>query len=119
MKKVTLIVVGAGLLAAGCGGGQDRVTTTSVAKKCDPNSKYVNMSSDEKTIDFLYRTGSEPAKAVYHCLLKETRAPASIENEVDETREIDGTQSADWNGWQMLWNYDGPSKSIAIQLGEA
>ncbi|CCW11109.1 hypothetical protein QLG13_08510 [Rhodococcus aetherivorans] len=119
MKKV-LVMTSAALLLAACGGSDnDRLTAKSVAETCDSESTYLELSSDEKTIEYNFRAGSETTEAIYHCLLEETGAPSSVDFRFMETRPIDGTQTADWDGWEMLWSYTGKSKGTMIQLSEA
>ena len=120
MMKQVLIVTGAALLLAGCGdGGEDRVTAESVAKKCDEGSSFLTLSSDNTTIEYNFRPGTEKTEAVYNCLLKETSAPSSVDFKIQETRPIDGTQSANWDGWEITWSYGGKSEGSRIHLSEA
>jgi hypothetical protein len=114
-------VAAAAAVACG-GGGSGRVTAESVFKKCNPPaSSYITLklSSDKKAIDYDFYAGTETAETVYNCLLKESGAPSSVDYRVKETRPIDGTQTAKWNGWEMYWNYSGKSKGCTIHLSEA
>lgn len=99
------------------GSGPLRVTAKDVATKCDSSSNYLTLSDDEKTIDFTYRPGREGSDAVYECLLEETNAPSSVDSRLGETRALDGMQHAEWDGWEMYWNYH-PDSGAPITLSE-
>lgn len=116
--KRTAIVLGTALalLLAACGESEDlRVTAKDVVDKCDSSSQ-LDLSSDEKSIEYDFRPGTESTEAIYNCLLKETSAPSSVDFEVQETRPVDGTKSTEWDGWKLLWSYDG--KSSRMQFSE-
>lgn len=119
MKKriVAMLALGPALLLPACG-GDDRVTAKSVAEKCDPEERYLTLLSDEKAIEFRFKPGSEEPEAVYQCLLEETGAPSSVDFKVMETRPIDGTQTAEWDGWEMTWSYEGKYEGSMIHLSE-
>lgn len=99
------------------GSGPLCVTAKDVATKCDSSSNYLTLSDDEKTIDFTYRPGREGSDAVYECLLEETNAPSSVDSRLGETRALDGMQHAEWDGWEMYWNYH-PDSGAPITLSE-
>ncbi|BBY92754.1 hypothetical protein MGALJ_24230 [Mycobacterium gallinarum] len=105
-------------LMTGCG-EDDRVTAESVYNKCKQDSSNIELSEDKKAIEYNFFAGTESAEAVYECLLKETHAPSNVDYQVKETRPIDGTQNADWEGWKMLWTYEGRGDGTRIHLSQA
>lgn len=107
-------------VAAGCGGdgGKARVTAEAVFKKCNQYS-YLQLSADKKAIEYPFQPGNEMTEAIYNCLLKESGAPSSVDFRVKETRPVDGTQTAKWDGWEMSWNYDAGSRVCRLHLSEA
>lgn len=118
MTKQVLVVASAALLLSACGGGDDRVTAASVAEKCDSDSSYLELSSDNKAIEYNFKPGTESTEAIYNCLLKETGAPSSVDYRFMETRPIDGTQTATWEGWELNWTYEGKYEGTRMHLSE-
>lgn len=121
MIKQVMVGVGAVLVLAACGGGSDDdgPNAESVMKKCDPDTTYLELSSDKTTIEYAFRPGTEETEAVYNCLLDESGAPSSVDFQIQETRPIDGAQNATWDGWEINWSYGGASEGSLIQLSEA
>ncbi|UGQ59883.1 hypothetical protein LSF60_10635 [Rhodococcus pyridinivorans] len=105
------------LLLVACG-GEERVTAASVVEQCDPESSYLELSSDEKAIEYNFHAGTEKAEAVYYCLWEKTGAPSSVDYRMMETRPIDGPQTASWDGWEVFWSYEGKSEGSTIHLSE-
>lgn len=114
MKRV-LILAGMALLLGACGEEPvDRVTAKELIEKCDPSASQLELGSDEVSLEYNFRPGSTATEDIYNCLLRETSAPSSIDYRVQETRPIDGTQNAEWDGWEMFWSYDGKSSRISL-----
>ncbi|MBY4570571.1 hypothetical protein ACN95_11150 [Gordonia sihwensis] len=97
--------------------GPSRVTASSVVAECDSSSSTLTLAEDGKTIEFTYHPDRSTSQAVYDCLLEQTKAPSSVDARVLGTRAIDGTQQADWEGWEMFWNYH-PDSGASITLSE-
>lgn len=112
--------VAVGGVVVGCGSGDNRATAESIFDKCQqgPSSNF-ELSPDKKAIDFKLFAGTESSEATYNCLLEETGAPSSVDYRMKETRPIDGTQEAEWQGWKMYWNYEGRGEGVTIHLSEA
>lgn len=114
LPKISLVVIALPLMAACDSAGRD--TAEAVAEKCGKDSSSLVLSEDKKSIEFQFYAGTESQEDIYNCLLKETGAPSSVDYRVKETRPIDGTQEADWDGWQMYWNYEGKGKGTRFHF---
>lgn len=119
-RLATLIAIVAAVSATAVACGGRSLTAESLAEKCDSaDYSRIDLSSDKKAIEFNFRPGTEEAEGVFNCLLEKSSAPSSVNYRVGETRGIDGTQEAEWDGWKMYWSYSGSSKSATIHLEEA
>lgn len=114
LNSISLVIFALPLMVA-CGGAGG-ATAEAVAKKCGKDSSSLDLSEDKKSIEFLFYAGTESQEDIYNCLLKETGAPSSVDYRVKETRPIDGTQDASWDGWQMYWNYEGKGKGTRFHF---
>lgn len=110
------------LLLVACSSSPDRVTAASVVEQCDGDADssyhYLELSSDEKSIEFDFKPGTEKTETIYYCMLDKSGAPSSVDYRIMETRPIDGTQSAAWEGWELYWSYEGKNKPTRIHLSE-
>ncbi|USI90399.1 hypothetical protein [Rhodococcus pyridinivorans] len=118
MKLRAMAFVPALILLAACSSEPDRVTAVSVAEQCDPESTYFDLSEDEKSIEFHFRPGTESSEVAYTCLLEKSGAPSSVDYRIMETRPIDGTQTAEWEGWELYWRYEGKGDGTPMHLSE-
>lgn len=120
VRRPAMSVIGAFALCSALSGcGDNRVTAESVFEKCDPGpSSNYELSSDKKSIEFKLYAGTESSETTYECLLKETAAPSSVDYRVKESRPIDGTQNADWDGWEMYWSYEGRGEGCTMHFSE-
>jgi len=77
-------------------------TCTSEVRAADS----ATLSADEESI--LYSTGKSVDSSdllMQRCLLRETGAPSAVERRIGNTRALDGTQEATWEGWTAFWTY--------------
>lgn len=118
MKLRAIACTPALILLAACSSGSDRVTAADVAEQCDPESSYLKLSADEKSINFDFDAGTEEYEAVYYCILEKSGAPDSVDYRIMETRPIDGTQNAEWEGWELNWRYAGKYDGTPMHLSE-
>jgi hypothetical protein len=52
------------------------------------------------------------------CVLRELDVPASVTAQMDQTRALDGMQSADWNGFTASWTYH-PDNGLDLIITES
>ena len=50
-----------------------------------------------------------------HCVLEELEAPDSVVSQMEQTRAMDGRQSAEWDGIEASWRYH-PDTGIDVLL---
>ena len=88
-------------IAGKCGNGTFKLMD-------DKNSISLSLkeSSSEEQFDFLW------------CILDEAGAPASIRFRMGNTRPMDGTQEADWDGWELFWSYEGKDEGMDVLLSK-
>ena len=125
-SSVALIVIGlviAGGIAAAVIAfvvGSDavsRTTAADVVAECDSSGLAIALGDDQKSLSFTYRPASESSNEIYRCVLDTVEAPSTVDARMGETRAIDGTQNAQWEGWEMFWNYH-PDSGAGITLSE-
>ena len=89
----------------------------SIAEKCG-NGTF-KLVDDNKSINLSVKESSSTAQfAFLGCLLDETGAPASVKFRMGNTRQMDGTQEADWDGWKIFWSYDGSDEEMDVLLSK-
>ncbi|OZE10088.1 hypothetical protein CH249_14390 [Rhodococcus sp. 05-2255-3B1] len=116
--RILIGLVPLALLVSACGGDPEpsRVTAQQIVDKCGPSST-LDMATDGTSLEYNFDPGTESTEAIYTCILTESSAPSNVDFQIKETRPIDGTQTAEWDGWKLLWSYDGDSSRM--QLSEA
>ena len=112
------LAVGA-MVLAGCGDdGPGRVTAEQVVQKCNNNYGSLTLSADKKSISYNFSPGTQTEEDRFKCVLKETGAPSSVETKIGNTRPMDGTQTAEWDGWELTWSYGGRGKGSDLLFEE-
>lgn len=88
-----------------------------IAEKCG-NGTF-KMVDDNSSIGLSVKESSSPAQFQFLvCLLDETGAPASVKFRMGNTRQMDGTQEEGWDGWKILWSYDGSDEEMEVLLSK-
>ena len=89
----------------------------SIAEKCG-NGTF-KLVDDNRSISFSVKESSSPAQFQFlGCLLDETGAPASVKFRMGNTRQMDGTQEANWDGWTIFWSFDGKDEEMSVLLSK-
>lgn len=88
-----------------------------LAEKCG-NGTY-KLTNDRKSISFSIKESSSKEQFDFsRCILTEAGIPESVRFRIGNTRAIDGTEEADWDGWELYWNYDLKTEEVQILLSK-
>ena len=102
---VSVAIVGYGLIAAG---GADMDTRFVDAKQeCAEHDEYVTVLDGGAGMS-IQGWGDESDGtdlATVACVLSELGVPESVVVRIDQTRALDGTQTAEWDGIAASWTY--------------
>ena len=89
----------------------------SIAENCGKGT--FRLVDDNKSINLTVNGSSSTDQFEFlSCLLDETGAPASVKFRMGNTRQMDGTQEADWEGWKIFWSYDGSDEEMSVLLSK-
>ncbi|QIK63850.1 hypothetical protein G7068_12095 [Leucobacter viscericola] len=76
------------------------------SKMCEAAPFGYDIIDDGDAVEFMGAAKSGGADSdVVFCILHELGAPQSIETKVGQTRSLDGTREAEWDGWKAQWTY--------------
>ena len=124
-RRVPLIAVGiatAAALVATNGRGQISLTTTaplaSAVRDCDlGDNPYVDVLDDNHTLT-IHGEGEETIGVHIDdmvCLLAQVGVTGAVVERMDQTRALDGTQTAEWDDYSASWTYH-PDDGLDILL---
>lgn len=71
-----------------------------------PGATAAALTTDEKSIQF--SSGAYPDSEDFEmleCMMEAAKAPSAVESRMNNTRALDGTQDAEWEGWSAFWTY--------------
>ena len=127
------------LTLAACGGGDapsakasatTATTTTATTEPDAPNTAFGDAAKECSIIDavaddgdsLIFDTEGEEdytghSYATVACVLVELDMPESVMARLDNTRALDGTQTADWGDYTMTWNYH-PDSGLNLIIEE-
>ena len=89
----------------------------SIAENCGKGT--FRLVDDNKSLNLTVNGSSSADQFEFlSCLLDETGAPASVKFRMGNTRQMDGTQEADWDGWKIFWSYDGSDEEMSVLLSK-
>jgi hypothetical protein len=100
------------LYARVSGGAAEAIT-----EKCG-NGTF-KLLDDKDSISLSVQESSSEEQFVFlRCILDEAGAPASVKFRMGNTRPMDGTQEASWDGWELLWSYEGKDEGMDVLLSK-
>ncbi|QUX31114.1 hypothetical protein KGD83_11840 [Nocardiopsis akebiae] len=82
------------------------------------NRPTASIGDEGRSLDLDNRGATDSAGisvAELHCVLDELEAPDSVVSQMEQTRALDGRQSAEWNGIQASWAYH-PDTGLDVLL---